>query len=84
MKKQLPVLILLVLFLASCMPAAATPSIPVANATPTIKIIIPTPASCTSMVAAPTPGPEEPSVFPPVGEEDHVRGAENPVFTVMD
>jgi cyclophilin family peptidyl-prolyl cis-trans isomerase/protein-disulfide isomerase len=36
------------------------------------------------MVAAPTPGPEEPSVFPPVGEEDHVRGAENPVFTVMD
>ena len=36
------------------------------------------------MVTAPTPGPEEPSVFPPVTEEDHVRGADEPVFTVMD
>ncbi len=54
------------------------------STTPTLKIIIPTPASCTSLVAAPTPGPEEPSVFPPISEQDHVRGAENPVFTVMD
>jgi cyclophilin family peptidyl-prolyl cis-trans isomerase/protein-disulfide isomerase len=35
-------------------------------------------------VAEPTPGPEVPSVFPPITEKDHVRGAENPAVTVMD
>ena len=32
----------------------------------------------------PTPGPEQPSVFPPVSVQDHVRGAQDPVFTIMD
>ena len=80
--RKLSFLLLLSMVLSSCtQQAAATPP---ASPTPAIKIIIPTPASCTSIVAAPTPGPEEPSVFPPVGDQDHVRGAENPVFTVMD
>ena len=76
--------LLLSVVLSSCTQTASTPSALSASATPPIKIIIPTPASCTSIVAAPTPGPEEPSVFPPVSAQDHVRGAENPVFTVMD
>ncbi len=85
MRKQLSVFVLLLLFLAACAqsPAAPTSSAPVST-TPTIKIIMPTPASCTSVVTAPTPGPEEPSVFPKVSEQDHVRGAKDPVFTIMD
>jgi len=76
--------LLLSVVLSSCAQTQSTPSFSSASATPPIKIIIPTPASCTSIVAAPSPGPEEPSVFPPVSAQDHVRGAENPVFTVMD
>ncbi|HJS17140.1 MAG TPA: peptidylprolyl isomerase [Anaerolineales bacterium] len=81
MTRYFSFLFLLSLFLSSCSQTTATPSV---NATPTINIIIPTPVSCTSIVAAPTPGPQEPSIFQPIGEQDHVRGAEEPVFTVMD
>lgn len=69
------------LLLSSCTQATLTPS---ARATPTLHILIPTPASCTNIVTAPTPGPDVPSVFPPIGEQDHVRGAADPVFTVTD
>ena len=82
MKKQISFVLLLLLSLFSCAPPPAVPT-PVAT-TPTIHIIIPTPASCTSLVTAPTPGPEEPSIFPPISENDHVRGAANPVFTVIE
>jgi cyclophilin family peptidyl-prolyl cis-trans isomerase/protein-disulfide isomerase len=83
MRKHFSAFVFLSIFLSACAqtPAASTPSI---STTPTIKIIMPTPVSCTSVVTAPTPGPEEPSVFPKVGEQDHVRGAENPMFTIMD
>jgi cyclophilin family peptidyl-prolyl cis-trans isomerase/protein-disulfide isomerase len=84
MKKILSSVLLLSLILSACAQQAATASNPSVSPTPTIKIIIPTPASCTSMGAAPTPGAEEPSLFPPVTDKDHVRGAKNPVFTVMD
>jgi cyclophilin family peptidyl-prolyl cis-trans isomerase/protein-disulfide isomerase len=80
MKKFLNVCILFLL-LASCTTAPATVS-PTVTIPP--NIIIPTPASCTSIASAPTPGPEVPSVFPPVTEKDRARGAENPVFTVTD
>jgi cyclophilin family peptidyl-prolyl cis-trans isomerase/protein-disulfide isomerase len=83
MRKPLSVFVFLVFVLSACAQAPATSSVPV-NATPTLKIIIPTPTSCISLVAAPTPGPEEPSIFPPIGKQDHVRGAEDPVFTIMD
>lgn len=67
------------LFMASC----TTP--PNISLTVTIPpdIIIPTPASCTSIAAAPTPGPKDPSLFPPISKQDRVRGAQNPIFTVM-
>ena len=83
MKNHLAIILLLSFLSASCTQTNTSVTPPVST-TPTVKIIIPTPASCTSMVTAPTPGPEEPSVFPPVTEEDHVRGADEPVFTVMD
>ena len=83
MRKSLSVFVLLSILLSACAQSPATSTVSVST-TPTIKIIIPTPASCTSVVYAPTPGPEEPSVFPQVSKQDHVRGAEEPVFTIMD
>jgi cyclophilin family peptidyl-prolyl cis-trans isomerase/protein-disulfide isomerase len=85
MRKQFSVVVLLLFLLSACAqtPAAPASSVPVSG-TPTIRIIMPTPASCTSVVTVPTPGPEEPSVFPKVSEQDHVRGTQDPVFTIMD
>ena len=83
MRKHLSVFVLLCFVLSACAQSPASSSVSV-SATPALKIIIPTPASCTSLIAAPTPGPEQPSVFPPVSTQDHVRGAQDPVFTIMD
>jgi cyclophilin family peptidyl-prolyl cis-trans isomerase/protein-disulfide isomerase len=79
--KRLFAFVILILITTSCATNANPP-----RATVTIPphIILPTPASCTSVVTAPTPGPEEPSVFPPVTAQDHVRGALKPIFTVTD
>jgi len=79
MKKFLPFVFLL--FLLSCTPPPSTIS---PNITVPPNIIIPTPASCTSIISEPTPGPEVPSVFPPITEQDHVRGGENSIFTITD
>lgn len=80
MKKFLTFFFLLFL-ISSC----TTPS---ENVSPTVtippNIIMPTPASCTNLIAAPTPGPDEPSVFPPISGKDHIRGGSNPSFTVID
>lgn len=73
----------LLLTLASCTTPPSTPSLgPTTTATP--HIIIPTPPSCTDIVTAPTPGPDVPSVFPPIGDADRVRGAKQPALTVLD
>jgi cyclophilin family peptidyl-prolyl cis-trans isomerase/protein-disulfide isomerase len=79
MKKRF--VLLFSLLIASCTQNTSTPFIP---GTPTINVVIPTPPSCTDIVAAPTPGPDVPSMFPPIGDSDHVRGTDNPAFTVMD
>jgi cyclophilin family peptidyl-prolyl cis-trans isomerase/protein-disulfide isomerase len=36
------------------------------------------------MSAAPTPGPDSPSLFPPESETDRVRGAEDPIVTITE
>ncbi len=77
--KKLSAFLILFFLASACSSATGTPAI---DASPTPNIILPAPASCTNIVAAPTPGPEVPSVFPPVGKQDHVLGAEDPVFTV--
>jgi cyclophilin family peptidyl-prolyl cis-trans isomerase/protein-disulfide isomerase len=56
--------------------AVSTPTFPVT-------IIFPTPVSCTTILAEPTPGPDTPSIFPPISESDHVRGAEDAIVTIM-
>jgi cyclophilin family peptidyl-prolyl cis-trans isomerase/protein-disulfide isomerase len=72
---------LLSLFANACNPAPASPT-HIASATP--NIIIPTPPSCTTIVAEPTPGPDSPSVFPPESKTDHARGAKDPAVTIID
>lgn len=77
--KKFSAFFILFLLASACSTKTGTPS---ANTSPTPNIIIPTPASCTSIITEPTPGPEEPSIFPPVSEKDRVLGTENPIFTV--
>ena len=82
MIKNISIVLLLSFFISSCAQTpVTTQAIP---PTPPVTIIIPTPVFCTSLVTAPTPGPEEPSIFPPVGPDDHVRGAADPSFTVIE
>lgn len=81
MKTTLPAFFL-ILLLSACSTSATYTVSPTVTIPP--NIIIPTPASCTSIAAAPTPGPDEPSVFPPLSKTDHVRGAQDPIFTVTD
>lgn len=82
--KKLLTFFVLCITLTSCT-TNATPQVNASTtSTPSINIIIPTPPSCTDIVAEPTPGPEVPSVFPPVTENDHVRGAQDATLTIMD
>lgn len=71
------------LLLTSCTTNNPTP--PVNTTTPpTPKIIFPTaPPPCTDLVVAPTPGPDVPSVFPPVSSTDRARGAPNARLTIV-
>ncbi len=71
---------LLSFFLVACSPApASTPS----AVLPTPKLIFPTQAStCTTLVVEPTPGPEDPSLFPPTNANDRARGTETPFVTI--
>jgi len=47
-------------------------------------IIVATQPACTSLAAEPTPGPETPSVFPPVTGADHIRGAKAAAVTILE
>jgi len=78
-------ILIFILLLTACAPAEepTTPSpIPTAPI-----IIIPTPPTpepaCTTIKMEPTPGPDVPSLFPPVSAADHVRGAEDAPVTFL-
>ncbi len=74
-------LLLLAFLLAACSAAPAAP----AGTPPVIHtMVIPTEPSCSTVAAAPTPGPDAPSIFPPVSQADHLRGAQNPVVTITE
>ena len=76
---------IIVILINACAPSSQvdTPS-PVPTA-PTI--IIPTPPptepACSSIKLEPTPGPEVPSLFPPVSAEDYTRGPEEAGVTII-
>lgn len=82
--KRLPLLFLFLL--VACLPfgPSATPA-----STPTeVEIILPTlpqptQPSCNTLTLQPTPLPGNDSRFPPVTDEDHVRGAQDAVVTIV-
>lgn len=68
------------LSLSSCAPSPTTTP----EADPTVTSIAKIPTSpCISVSAAPTPGPDAPSLFPPITAADHVRGPEDAIVTIM-
>jgi len=75
----------ILIFLSSC----TTPTPPEApRAVPTAPTIIistppPTQPACSSIKLEPTPGPEVPSLFPPVSETDYSRGAADAAVTIL-
>jgi cyclophilin family peptidyl-prolyl cis-trans isomerase/protein-disulfide isomerase len=71
-------LLLVCLVLTAC---TSSPAAPGNTVTPEI---VPTQPSCNTVLAEPTPGPDAPSLFPPVSSTDHVRGAENPIVTITE
>ena len=73
--------VLLFIFLSAC---GTSPASPVSTSPAVPSVIIPTTPACTAFVAAPTPGPEAPSLFPPESATDHARGAKNPVVTITE
>jgi cyclophilin family peptidyl-prolyl cis-trans isomerase/protein-disulfide isomerase len=73
--------LLLFIFLTSCTSSAKSP----ANSSPIApSIVVPTTPPCSAIEIKPTPGSEEPSIFPPESETDHVRGAANPLVTMTE
>ena len=39
--------------------------------------------SCNTIASAPTPGPDAPSLFPPITDSDHIRGSKDAIVTIM-
>jgi hypothetical protein len=97
MKKSfLLLLLLLSVGLAGCLPQAiASPtSAPTATTaampTPTTSLIVPLEseilpdAGCTVIAREPTPGPTAESIYPPVGDADHVKGPADAKVTIIE
>jgi len=72
---------LLFSFLTACTSAAESPA---STSSITPSIVVPTTPPCSALEVAPTPGSEDPSLFPPENEADHVRGATNPLVTITE
>jgi cyclophilin family peptidyl-prolyl cis-trans isomerase/protein-disulfide isomerase len=74
--------IFLLLFVTACSPAKTLTPDP--NYVFPTNIIIPTPVACSSVESAPTPGPEAPSIFPPITDADFSRGPQDALITLLD
>jgi len=72
---------LLSFLISSCVTAPASPAVTVPGIP---SLVIPTPPACAAILANPTPGPDEPSIFPPESGTDHARGAEDPILTITE
>lgn len=80
-KRYLIASFLFLISFGSCTPTpATTPEIqPSVTSIPKIPFSSP----CTSLSAAPTPGPDTPSIFPPITASDHTRGPQDAIVTIM-
>lgn len=74
-------LFFILIFLTACSSPNASP---VSTSPANPSIIAPTLPACTALQVEPTPGSEAPSLFPPEGEADHVRGAKDPIVTITE
>lgn len=74
---------ILIVLLASCA-SPSTQIAPTPQPNPTVtRIPGAAAAPCTSFSTAPTPGPDTPSLFPPITSSDHTRGPEDAALTIM-
>ncbi len=71
--------------LSACSPETSSSTTPVVPAAPIIIIPSPQPTEpvCKSLNLQPTPGPDTPSLFPPVNENDYVRGEQDATVTIL-
>src|SRR5262245_18945305 len=74
------IILLFVILVSACTTSNVMPT--AATLLPTN--IVPSEPACIAVVSAPTPGAETPSIFPAVTAEDHMRGAENGLITIVD
>jgi cyclophilin family peptidyl-prolyl cis-trans isomerase/protein-disulfide isomerase len=74
-------LILLAVITSACTSPTPTPVLIIPTLPP--DLIIPAQAACTILPGEPTPGPDTPSIFPPVTSADHTRGTENAAMKIL-
>jgi len=70
----------ILLSLVSCTATPQPTPEPIILVTP---IIAPTQPACTAFTTAPTPGPDAPSLFPPITSADHILGPQDAPVTIM-
>ncbi|NOY98749.1 MAG: hypothetical protein GXP40_06045 [Chloroflexi bacterium] len=87
MRKFLWIVILTTLALSACSgDGRGQATAPATSAPPGVDLPV-TPTSgpeCTAIKAIPTPGPEEESLFPPVAEDEYVRGPADAPVTIIE
>jgi len=84
LQKFLVTSFIFLLSFTSCTPSPVqTTSKPDIQPTVTSVPTSPVRSTCTSFSTAPTPGPDAPSLFPPITESDHTRGPEDAIVTIM-
>jgi cyclophilin family peptidyl-prolyl cis-trans isomerase/protein-disulfide isomerase len=73
------------LLLFTLLAACTRPSASNTGPAPAIHtMVVPTQPPCTIVAAAPTPGPDVPSLFPAVSAADRARGAQDPIVTITE
>ena len=65
-------------------PALAGQPSPQVSPTQAVAAVPGAPAGCTVVSPQPTPGPTEQSAFPPVSDEDWVKGPETAFLTIIE
>ena len=82
MQRIKPIILSLVFLLAfaSCKPTPEPTQQIIPTVTRIVEDIVP---PCTAFTAVPTPGPEAPSLFPPITDADHIRGSRDAAVTIM-
>ncbi len=73
--------LLLSLIVTACASSTVTPN----GTAPVIQtVVVPTTPPCIALPVEPTPGPDAPSIFPPITDADHIRGPESATVAILD